>query len=226
MAAWSATARPSMQRVHTDTRTLQPGDLFVALKGERFDANDFIAQARDKGAVAAIAQPGRLPPASPASKCPTAGRAGRCWPGWRRQFAAAADRGHRQQRQDHRHADGRVHPARLAARQPPRHPGQPEQRHRRAAHAAAPARRAQDRRDRAGHEPSRRDRLPGRLAQPTVALVNNAQREHQEFMATVEAVAARTAACSRRCPRGVAVFPAGDVFSAAVDRWAAGAAAA
>src|SRR5207237_1191410 len=28
-----------------------------------------------------------------------------------------------------------------------------------------------------------------RIAQPTVALVNNAQREHQEFMATVEAVA-------------------------------------
>jgi len=24
-------------RVHTDTRSLQPGDLFVALKGERFD---------------------------------------------------------------------------------------------------------------------------------------------------------------------------------------------
>ena len=26
------------QRVHTDTRSLQPGDLFVALQGERFDA--------------------------------------------------------------------------------------------------------------------------------------------------------------------------------------------
>ncbi|MFZ3124349.1 MAG: Mur ligase domain-containing protein, partial [Acidovorax sp.] len=42
-------------RVHTDTRTLQPGDLFVALKGERFDANAFLADARDGGAVAAIA---------------------------------------------------------------------------------------------------------------------------------------------------------------------------
>jgi UDP-N-acetylmuramoyl-tripeptide--D-alanyl-D-alanine ligase len=31
--------------------------------------------------------------------------------------------------------------------------------------------------------------LLARLAAPTVALVNNAQREHQEFMATVEAVA-------------------------------------
>ncbi|AVT01577.1 UDP-N-acetylmuramoylalanyl-D-glutamyl-2, 6-diaminopimelate--D-alanyl-D-alanine ligase, partial [Paracidovorax avenae] len=29
-------------RVHTDTRTLQAGDLFVALRGERFDANEFL----------------------------------------------------------------------------------------------------------------------------------------------------------------------------------------
>ncbi|MGH8821758.1 MAG: UDP-N-acetylmuramoyl-tripeptide--D-alanyl-D-alanine ligase, partial [Rhodoferax sp.] len=31
-----------VQRVHSDTRTLQDGDLFVALRGERFDANDFL----------------------------------------------------------------------------------------------------------------------------------------------------------------------------------------
>ena len=49
--------------------------------------------------------------------------------------------------------------------------------------------RAPHRRRRAGHEPPRRDRLPAGIARPTVALVNNAQREHQEFMATVEAVA-------------------------------------
>ena len=41
-------------RVHSDTRTLRPGDLFVALRGERFDAHDFLAQARAAGAVAAI----------------------------------------------------------------------------------------------------------------------------------------------------------------------------
>lgn len=33
-------------RVHTDTRTLEPGDLFVALKGERFDANAFLLEAQ------------------------------------------------------------------------------------------------------------------------------------------------------------------------------------
>ena len=38
-------------RVHSDTRTLRAGDLFVALRGERFDANDFLAQAKVSGAV-------------------------------------------------------------------------------------------------------------------------------------------------------------------------------
>ena len=45
-------------RVHTDTRTLQPGDLFVALKGERFDAHDFLPQARAAGAAAVLAERG------------------------------------------------------------------------------------------------------------------------------------------------------------------------
>ena len=37
-------------RVWTDTRTVQRGDLFVALSGERFDAHDFLAQAVAAGA--------------------------------------------------------------------------------------------------------------------------------------------------------------------------------
>lgn len=40
--------------VSTDTRSILHGDLFVALQGENFDANNFVAQARDKGAVAAV----------------------------------------------------------------------------------------------------------------------------------------------------------------------------
>ena len=40
--------------VVTDTRDMEPGCLFVALKGERFDAHDFLAQAADSGAVAAL----------------------------------------------------------------------------------------------------------------------------------------------------------------------------
>ena len=37
-------------RVWTDTRTIEPGDLFVALVGERFDAHDFLVEAVAKGA--------------------------------------------------------------------------------------------------------------------------------------------------------------------------------
>ena len=53
-----------------------------------------------------------------------------------------------------------------------------------------------------------------RYAQPTVGLVNNAQREHQEFMATVEAVAQENGEVIRALPAsGVAVFPAADAYS-------------
>lgn len=44
---WAATG------VSIDTRTIQPGDLFVALKAAR-DGHDFVAQALEKGAAAAL----------------------------------------------------------------------------------------------------------------------------------------------------------------------------
>jgi UDP-N-acetylmuramoyl-tripeptide--D-alanyl-D-alanine ligase len=40
--------------VSTDTRSIQPGDLFVALEGPNFDADDFVATAFAQGASAAI----------------------------------------------------------------------------------------------------------------------------------------------------------------------------
>lgn len=40
--------------VSTDTRTIEKGALFVAVKGERFDGNDYIEQAAQNGAAAAI----------------------------------------------------------------------------------------------------------------------------------------------------------------------------
>ncbi|HMF89045.1 MAG TPA: UDP-N-acetylmuramoyl-tripeptide--D-alanyl-D-alanine ligase [Candidatus Angelobacter sp.] len=42
-----------------DSRTLNPGDLFIALKGERFDGHDYVSAALEKGAAAAIVQAGR-----------------------------------------------------------------------------------------------------------------------------------------------------------------------
>lgn len=40
--------------VSTDTRNIQTGDLYIALHGERFDGHDYIEQAKQAGAVAAI----------------------------------------------------------------------------------------------------------------------------------------------------------------------------
>ena len=48
----------TIQRVHTDTRSLQEGDLFVALKGEKFDAHEFLPHALQAGAQAVMAQHG------------------------------------------------------------------------------------------------------------------------------------------------------------------------
>jgi UDP-N-acetylmuramoyl-tripeptide--D-alanyl-D-alanine ligase len=53
-----------------------------------------------------------------------------------------------------------------------------------------------------------------KIAEPTIALVNNAQREHQEFMATVEAVALEHASVIHALPKdGFAVFPAEDTYA-------------
>jgi UDP-N-acetylmuramoyl-tripeptide--D-alanyl-D-alanine ligase len=42
------------QAYSIDSRTIQPGELFFAVKGERMDGHDFIIQALQKGAVAAV----------------------------------------------------------------------------------------------------------------------------------------------------------------------------
>ncbi len=46
--------------VVTDSRTLKPGDLFVALRGPRFDGHAFVADVLNRGAVAAIVESGRV----------------------------------------------------------------------------------------------------------------------------------------------------------------------
>ena len=43
--------------VTTDSRRVAAGDLFVALKGERFDGHDFVAQCLEQGAAAAMVRP-------------------------------------------------------------------------------------------------------------------------------------------------------------------------
>jgi UDP-N-acetylmuramoyl-tripeptide--D-alanyl-D-alanine ligase len=48
--------------VSTDTRTLSPGDLFVAIRGERFDGHAFVGEAFELGAAAALVARGAGPP--------------------------------------------------------------------------------------------------------------------------------------------------------------------
>src|SRR5690606_15007205 len=50
--------------VSTDTRTLEPGALFVALRGDRFDGHDYIEAAMSAGAAGVLGE--RAPEAVPA----------------------------------------------------------------------------------------------------------------------------------------------------------------
>lgn len=43
-----------IRRVQKDTRTLEPGDLYLALRGDNFDGNTFTADAASRGAAAAL----------------------------------------------------------------------------------------------------------------------------------------------------------------------------
>ncbi len=43
-----------IRRISLDTRALRPGDLFLALRGDRFDGHDFVATALSRGAVGAV----------------------------------------------------------------------------------------------------------------------------------------------------------------------------
>jgi UDP-N-acetylmuramoyl-tripeptide--D-alanyl-D-alanine ligase len=43
-----------IERINTDSRAIKPGDVFVALKGERFDGHDFVADVVKAGAIAVV----------------------------------------------------------------------------------------------------------------------------------------------------------------------------
>jgi UDP-N-acetylmuramoyl-tripeptide--D-alanyl-D-alanine ligase len=204
-----------VQRVHSDTRTLQPGDLFVALQGERFDANDFLADARAKGAVAAIAQPGRLPAGMPGLEVEDSKAAlGALAHAWRMQYklpliAVTGSNGKTTVTQ--------MIASILRAWQPETHLATQGNLNNDIGLPLTLLRLRRDHRigvlELGMNHPGEISYL-ARIAAPTVALVNNAQREHQEFMATVEAVAQENGSVFAALPpTGVAVFPAGDAFT-------------
>ena len=83
-AAWSLRRRAGcvLRSVSIDSRTLEPGALFVAIRGPRFDGHDFLAAAQAKGAVAALVErePEAPPPGLPArARRPTPRGRSRCW---------------------------------------------------------------------------------------------------------------------------------------------------
>jgi UDP-N-acetylmuramoyl-tripeptide--D-alanyl-D-alanine ligase len=45
---------PEYGRISTDSRSVEPGDLFLALSGERFDGHDFLSNAFSQGATGAV----------------------------------------------------------------------------------------------------------------------------------------------------------------------------
>ena len=204
-----------LARVHTDTRTLAPGDLFVALKGERFDAHDFLPQARAAGAAAAVAHAGLQAAGLSGIEVPdTLAALGALAAGWRAQFALplVAVTG----------SNGKTTVTQMLASILRAWQGDAALAtsgnfnnaigvpltllRLRARHRVAVV-------ELGMNHPGEIAELAA-IAQPTVALVNNAQREHQEFMHTVESVARENGAVLQALPQdGVAVFPATDAFA-------------
>ena len=207
-----------IERVHSDTRTLRPGDLFVALRGERFDGHDFLAQARAAGAVAALAENG-LGAAMPGLQvADTLQALQQLAAAWRARvhlplIAVTGSNGKTTVTQMVAAILRAWHPdAMLAtAGNLNNHIGVP----------LTLLRLRQD--DQTWHRAAVLElgmnhpgeiALLARLAAPTVALVNNAQREHQEFMASVEAVARENGSVIQALGTGgTAVFPADDAYA-------------
>jgi len=52
--------RETVQGYSIDSRTVQPGELFFAVKGERLDGHDFVGQALSRGAIAAVVRKDQL----------------------------------------------------------------------------------------------------------------------------------------------------------------------
>ncbi|MBB2486115.1 UDP-N-acetylmuramoyl-tripeptide--D-alanyl-D-alanine ligase [Mitsuaria sp. WAJ17] len=205
-----------LQRVHSDTRSLQPGDLFVALRGERFDANDFLAQAREAGAAAALAERGLEAAGLPGIEVPDAKAAlGLLAQAWRArlQLPVISVTG----------SNGKTTVTQMIASILTAWLGEDAlatqgNLNNEIGVPLTVLRLRQD--DTRWHRAAVIElgmNHPGEIAplaamaQPTVALVNNAQREHQEFLGTVEAAARENGEVIRAlAANGVAVFPAED----------------
>ena len=73
--------------VTTDTRTLGRGELFVAIRGERFDGNDYVPAAFERGAAGALVSRLSAVPLSQVAVPDTRSAFGALSRAWRRNFA-------------------------------------------------------------------------------------------------------------------------------------------
>ena len=214
---WARAALTLLQgpSVSTDSRATEPGQLFLALKGDSFDAHDYLDQVLQAGACAAIVEKRcsvDLPQIVLGDTRAALTRLGRQW---RRRFTlpAIAVTG----------SNGKTTTKEMIAAilrawvgsdvalstsgNYNNDIGVPLTLLRlRAHHRAAVFELGMNHPGEIAHLAD--------LARPTVALVNNAQREHQEFMHTVEAVARENGAVLEVLPKdGVAVFPGDETWT-------------
>jgi UDP-N-acetylmuramoyl-tripeptide--D-alanyl-D-alanine ligase len=199
--------------VSTDSRTIEAGALFVALRGERFDGHEYLGAARESGAAAAMVErvgghagaAAGLPLIAVRDSRLALGALAKHWRGRFRipvvaivgsngkttvkEMLAAALRAHFGERQvaatlGNLNNDVGLPLSALRLREE---------------HAVAVL-------EIGMNHPGETGYLAG-IAGPTIAVINNAQREHQEFMKSVEEVAAEHAAVLRALPNdGVAVL--------------------
>ena len=224
-SAEALTSHAVIKAVRTDSRSVVAGDLFIALKGETFDGTAFLAQAQLQGAVAVLFEAQDplkgehlqyLKDVSVPAYCVPNARAalGDLATQWRRQFdlqliGVTGSNGKTTVTQmiaSVLKADASC-PSLSTQGNLNNEIGVPltlfnlRPEHRRAVVELGM------------NHPGEIDTL-ARYAQPSIGLVNNAQREHLEFMATVEAVALENGEVIRHLSaNGVAVFPAQDVYT-------------
>jgi UDP-N-acetylmuramoyl-tripeptide--D-alanyl-D-alanine ligase len=206
-------------RVTTDSRALVPGDLFVALAGERFDGHDFVPAALSQGAAAAMVADSRADVAGAGALIAVPDpltALGRLASHWRGQFEipVAIVVG----------SNGKTTVKEMAASILRAHYGDEavlatEGNLNNAIGLPLTLLRLSHRARSAvielgmNHRGETRDLAA--IAQPTIAVVNNAQREHQEFMRSVDEVAAEHAdAVLALRPGGIAVLNADDSHAA------------
>ena len=199
-------------RLHTDSRSLVTGDMFVALKGERFDGHDFLSQLPGQSVNMALATHGLAELGLEGLEVNDTRQAlGHMARAWRQQFilpliAVTGSNGKTTVTQmiasilrawhgvDSLATQGNFNndigvPLTLLRMQ--------------AHHRSAVVE--------MGMNHSGEIAELAAITEPTIALVNNAQREHQEFMRSVQAVAVENGQVIAALPSdGVAVFPADD----------------